>query len=64
MFYLLNIFKHLMRCSKYLNKFEIFIIFLISFTTMKKVVKKKETINLKSVVWRNIVHMEKSNDGK
>ena len=41
MFYLLNTFKHLMRCSKYLNKFEIVIIYLISFTTMKKGLKEE-----------------------
>ena len=44
-FYLLNIFKHLMKCNQYLNKFEIVIIFFNIIENHKKKKRLKEGKN-------------------
>ena len=50
-----------MRCNKYLNKFEIVITFLISFIIIKKGFKRRKQ---PKEMWRNIIYMERLNNGK
>lgn len=60
-FYLLNIFKPLMRWSKYVNKYEIVIIFLSHLQPWQGVKTSKQPT---WKVWRDIIYTTRSNDGK